>query len=264
MTPPALLKTLLLGALALASSLTQAAPLNNGGFALGLSAWSSAGDVSVHTQASPPAGLPLDAGSWALLGTGSLGFPDDAPAAPGQFNLSGTDVVPALGDLEASLGLAADALTNGDASRMALEGSVLWQSFDVRQGDTLSFDWRLFSRGLPGPGDEADTAWLVWQLGGSTQMVQLASTGGTTLAPAGGDWLSNTRQSHSLQVSSSGMATLGLIMADVNSFDTTSVLAIQHVALTSAVPEPGTVELILAGLLMLVFMSVRQHRRHRE
>ncbi|HEX5371274.1 MAG TPA: hypothetical protein VFW84_00925 [Aquabacterium sp.] len=264
MTTPALLKTLLLGALAIASSFTHAAPLSNGRFDQGLSAWSTAGDVSVHTQASAPADLPLDAGSWALLGTGSLSFPDDAPAAPGQFNLSGTNVVPALGDLEASLGLAADALMDSDANRVALEGSALWQHFDVRQGDTLSFDWRLFSRGLPGPGDEADTAWLVWQLGGSTQWVPLTRTDDSTLTSAGGGWWSSARQGHSLLAAHSGMATLGLIMADVNSYDTTSVLAIQQVVLTSAVPEPGSVELILAGLLMLVFMSVRLHRRHRE
>lgn len=264
MTHPTLLKTLLIGALAIASSLTQAAALGNGSFDQGLTAWSSIGDVSVHTLASAPADLPLEPGAWALLGTGALGFPDDAPAAPGQFNLSGTDVAPALGPLEAPFGLAADALMDSDATRVALEGSALWQTFDVQQGDTLSLDWQLFSRGLPGLGDEADTAWLVWQLGGSTQLVRLAHTGGTNLASLSGGWLGSTRMSHSLQASHSGVATLGLIVADINSYDTTSVLAIQQVTLTSAVPEPGTVELILAGLLMLVFMGVRQHRRHRE
>jgi len=48
----------------------------------------------------------------------------------------------------------------------------------------------------------------------------------------------------------------------VNSFDTTSALAIQNVVQTSAVPEASSILLVLAGLAMMLFMSVKNSNPH--
>lgn len=254
------IRSLSLGALAVAASATQAAPLANGDFAQQLDGWQHAGDVA--TTGTSPLPLGLGASAWAVLGTASTQYVDDIGATqPGGFNLSGHDVLGAQGPLESNLGLDANALNDDLLGRYALEGSALWQSFDVAQGDTLHINWQLLSRGPAGQGDQADTAWVVWQLAGQTQLIRLGDTGSLeTLQSSSTGWLSLGPASFSLSASQSGRATLGFLVADINSYDTTSVLAVQGVAVTPAVPEPASVALLLSGVAVVGGTRLRRRR----
>lgn len=237
--------------LTLGTALAQAAPLQNGSFDTGLTAWSTAGDVAAQ-------------GASLLLSTATTFDQDDAPELAGAFNLSGQNPTLAGNDLEANLGLAPGALDQPTLDRFAYEGSAAWQSFSVQAGDTLAFDWQLLTRPTLGPIELPDTAWLVWQQGAQTQLIKLADTLSVPLSNSTNGWLASGVEHHNVLAQASGQVKLGFVIADVNSFDTTSLLSIQHVVQTSAVPEPGTVMLVLAGLAMMLFMQRRQERQHRD
>jgi hypothetical protein len=90
----------------------------------------------------------------------------------------------------------------------------------------------------------------------------LSAPMGTTAGANG--WLSTGAQQYTLSATSSGTARLGFVVADMDSYDTTTVLAVSNVTQTSAVPEPSTILLVLAGLAMMVYMSRRQKARREE
>lgn len=251
------LTTIAAALMGLLASSAHAAALQNGTFAQGLLGWQAAGDVSV--QSASALGLPLGNGHATLvLGTATTFTDDDAPSAAGAYNLSGND--PLLsGDpagLEASLGLALNALGNN-----VYEGSSARQTFTVSAGDVVSFDFMLASRDSGMNQSEPDTAWLSWQVGtGSVSLSTLGSTASLSMGTLANGWTGSGWQHVSFTASSTGQVTLGFAVADVNSFTTTSLLSIQNVAVTAAVPEPESLALVLTGLVLLGAATRRMHQ----
>ena len=245
----------------LATAPLLAAPLTDGQFAQGLTYWQSAGDVSAGAVA--PAELPAATSPWALLGTASVSFEDDAPAMAGAANLTGNAPLAAGGPLESPLGLLPGSLDRPDLTRWTYEGSVLWQTFDAQAGDTVSVHWNVFTRALATaqPGDVADTAWMIWNEAGQTQWLALGDTSAGPWTQDGTTpWWQHGWQTTMLTVQSSGPVVLGFAIADVNSFETTSVLAIDSVVQTSAVSEPESIALVMAGWLVVASRLRRRHR----
>jgi hypothetical protein len=233
-------------ALALANTQAHAANLQNGQFSQGLSGWQTAGDASVHNTS--VLGTNLGASPALILGTASTVFDDDAPAAAGSYNASGLDPLetsPANG-LEAALGL-----PQGAMGVDAYEGSGAQQSFTVAAGDEISFDWRLLSRNNGTASTEPDTAWLIWTEGSVSHLIKLGDIGSLAMQTGAAGWLDSGVLHHSFTSSFSGQVTVGFGVADIGSFGNTSLLAIQNVSLTAAVPEPESMALALVGLILL-------------
>jgi len=254
-----------LAATALFTAAAHTAPVVNPSSTASLSGWNGAGDVAVKPTGT--AGLSLPQASL-LLGTAVSDAQDDYPAADGAYNISLNNPVAGGNGLETHVGLTPGALDDNINFHYAMEGSSVWKDFSVTAGDTLQVDWQLFARpdtgtsGIPLP----DTAWLVWTQGANTQLIKLADVlsapMGTTAGANG--WLSTGAQQYTLSATSSGTARLGFVVADMDSYDTTTVLAVSNVTQTSAVPEPSTILLVLAGLAMMVYMSRRQKARREE
>jgi hypothetical protein len=248
-TPSALATAVLLG---LFSATAQAAPLTS---------WLTLGDVAQApflASATPGSGNIVDFGGQAtLLGTASRVFEDDAPLAAGALNLSGNDAVDSFA-LTSALNLAGTALDDDAAGLYAMEGSAMFYTYAVQAGDTLSFDWRLLGQPSTGGAPVPDAAWLVLgdATGPSSSAIMLGQTGGLSTLSAG--WLDSGTQHLTHTFSQAGNVTIGFAIADVNSFETTSVLAIQNVTLSTApVPEPEGLALLLAGLGVLVTTRMR-------
>ncbi len=179
---------------------------------------------------------PAAASSWSTVGdaladTGTLAL-STAWLAPGDpdspFNLSGEAAVD-IAVVEAAAGLAPYALDLGDAA--ATEGSLAWRTLAVAAGDTLSFDWAFASLDA----DFADHAFAV--LGGEV----------TTLAT--GPAAASGTFSHVF----GGAAVLSFAVGVVDTVDVlgVSTLTLSNLALTPAVPEPGSYAMMLAGLGLL-------------
>lgn len=230
----------------------QAGTLLNGSFAQGLDSWQTTGDVIA--TAGLTLGIDLGSQPLVLLGTASPEFDDDAPDAAGQFNLSGQapmETAPADG-LEAWLGLNAATLGSN-----AYEGSALRQTVDVTAGAQLSFDWQLLTRDNGTRGNEPDQAWLTLGQNGQTQLIALGNVGSLPMQTGTNNWLLSQPGHVSIVVQQGGPLTIGFVIADVNSFGNTSLLAVREVAITPGVPEPAGLTLALIGA---AFMLRRTHR----
>lgn len=220
------------GLLALSSTMAQATPLGN---------WLTVGDVS---QAYQLGAIDL-AGHAYLLGTASLDFADDAPLAAGALNLSGNNPGD-IGSLTSAMGVSGTLFDDDTNGHYAYEGSALFSApLNVQAGDTLSFDWRLFSQVSTGPIPVPDAAWLV--LGNTA--IKLADVGALSTVNSG--WLDSGSQHLTRTFTQSGSVRIGFVVADVDSYDTSSVLALQNIQLTAAVPEPDSLLLVLTGVLLL-------------
>lgn len=252
-----------LAATALISHMAQAAPVVNTSSSAHLSGWNGAGDVAVANTGA--VGLTLSQPSL-LLGTAVTDAQDDYPAAAGSYNVSLNNPVAGGSTLETSVGLTPGALDDNANFHYAMEGSSAWKDFSVTAGDTLKVDWQLFARPDTGTSGTAlpDTAWLVWTQGASTQLIKLADVLSTPMSAISNGWLASGAQQYTLSATSTGTARIGFVVADMDSFDTTTVLSISNVVQTSAVPEPSTVLLVLAGLAMMVYMSRRQKFNTRD
>jgi PEP-CTERM motif len=254
-----------LAAASIFTAAAQATPALNTANIASLNGWSTAGDVAVSQTGT--LGLVLNETSL-LLGTAAATVhEDDAPAAAGAYNISLNNPVAAGSGLETSVGLTPGALDDNTNLHYPMEGSSAWKDFSVLAGDTLQINWQLFARPDTGTGSPLpDTAWLVWTQGANTQVIKLAdvlsAAMGTSADPHG--WLSTGLQQHTVNATHNGTARLGFVVADMDSFDTTSVLAVSNVVQASAVPEPSTVLLVLAGLVMMIYMSRRQSARRKE
>jgi hypothetical protein len=220
-----------------------------------LDTWATSGDASVQTGT--VLGLNLGSSATLVLGTASTDYADDAPAAAGAYNVSGHSALD-TDTLQSTLGLSAGALDDNALLRYAYEGSLASQTFSVQAGDTISFDWRLLSQASGGAIDVPDTAWLLWQQNGSTTLIKLADTSSLSTVSAG--WLDSGLLHGSYTAANAGNVTLSFVLADINSYDTTSLLAVQNVALTTAVPEPESLALCLMGLGILGLRARRSNQ----
>ncbi|MBC7701132.1 PEP-CTERM sorting domain-containing protein [Aquabacterium sp.] len=225
----------LLGSLMI-SSLAQAG-ITNGDFANGLSGWQTFGDVAAPN-------------STLVLTTATLGA-DDYPLANGHYNVSGQDAgaIGIPGGLEDFVGAALGSLDPDPINHTSVlwEGSAAQQSFAVQAGDTLRFDWNLLSADR----DFADQAFIVIKAssGSGLQVLALANASlATNVVPGNSDLRQTGLNQLSHTFTGSGMVTLFWVVADLDDSAKTSLLTVDNVALTSAVPEPTMALLALLGL----------------
>lgn len=170
-------------------------------------AWTTTGDV-------------LDDGTTLTLTT--AWFAPGDPDAP--FNLSGTPAAD-IALVEAAAGVAPYALDLGDDA--ATEGSVAWQTLAVGAGDTLSFAWAFTSADT----DFGDHAFAVLD--------------GQVWTLAAGPAAASGTFSHVF--AQAGALSFAVGVVDVVDVLGVSTLAVTDLALTPAVPEPGSLALMLAG-----------------
>ena len=213
------------------------AAVTNGGFAgNSLTGWSTLGDVTTAL-------------GGAFLTTASLEFQDDFTEDAGTFNASGTSAYDvASGGFEAFAGLNAGDLDSPD---FAYEGSLLKQTFNVNAGDTLSFNWNMFTNeGAAG----ADYAFVA--INGALTTLANASNASLASVPYS---FSTGASLFSQTFASASSVTLAFGVVDLGDEGVTSALWLDNVALTAAVPEPETYAMLLAGLGFIVASSRRKN-----
>ncbi|CAH0351528.1 PEP-CTERM sorting domain-containing protein [Aquabacterium sp. CECT 9606] len=254
-----LARTAVLVAGLMAGSLAHA-NIANGNFSAGLAGWQTFGDVAALS--SSPAGLALPISSSTLvLSTATLGF-DDYPLTSGHYNVSGQEAgaIGSAGGLEDFVGVTIGSLHPDPVNFTSIlaEGSGARQSFTVQAGDTLSFTWNLLSADR----DFADRAFVVIDTHtvNGLQVLALGDAAQATQSVNGnGQLLQTGSNSFSHTFTSAGTVTLSLAVADLDAADQTSLLTVNDVALTAAVPEPSTAVFALLGLAAGgVFMRRRQ------
>ncbi|HEX5355259.1 MAG TPA: hypothetical protein VFW93_03515 [Aquabacterium sp.] len=228
------------GLLTLSNAMAHAAPLNT---------WLTAGDVA---QSSQLGNIDLSAPSY-LLGTASLDVDDDAPLVAGALNLSGNNPLDNA-SLTGVIGVPGGLFDDVVNAHVSYEGSALFNTVNVQAGDTLSFDWRLFAQVNTGPMPVPDAAWLILD----NSAIKLADV--DSLSVMTGTWLDSGLQHVSHTFTQSGLVKIGFVVADMDSYDTSSVLAVQHIGLTPAIPEPEGLALALTGLLILGRLTSRSHQ----
>lgn len=254
-----LARTAILVAGLMAGSMAHAA-IANGNFSAGLAGWQTFGDAAALS--SSPAGLALPLSSSTLvLSTASLGS-DDYPQASGHYNLSGQDVgaIGSAGGLEDFVGAPIGSLHPDPVNFTSVlwEGSAARQTFTVQAGDTLSFTWNLLSTDR----DFADRAFVAidTHTANGLQVLALGDASQALGAVSGNAALLQTgAQSFSHTFTSAGTVTLSLAVADLDAPDQTSLLTVNDVTLTAAVPEPSSAVLALLSLAAGgLFMRRRQ------
>lgn len=252
----------------LAAASAQAAPLQNGSFTAGLTNWNTVGDVAVVNGTA--AGHDFGTGTTLVLGTASKTAQDDAPAAAGAYNVSGTSAAMAGQPVgaEANLGLGTAAFTSSPAAADAYEASSAAQSFFVNAGDTISFTWQVLTRdSFAGNGDSAtDSAWVSFSLAPNPQQAgvvtqtKLGDIGTLALSTHTDGWQVSGFNTFTFTATTSGTARLGWGVADLGDETGTTLLAIQNVSVQTAVPEPASVALLLAALGVIGLSTLRRRQ----
>jgi len=157
------------------------------------------------------------------------------------FNLSGNSAVD-IGTLEAAAAVPVYGL-DLSPTEYGTEGSLVAQSFAAMAGDTLSFDWSfstletLFE----------DRAFVVID-GQVFTLATLSASGAAT-------------QSFSYTFAQAGTASLAFGVIDTVDYLGVSSLSVSNLQLVSAVPEPATTALMLAGLALVGGVTTRSRRR---
>ena len=213
------------------------AAVTNGGFAgNSLAGWTTLGDVTT-------------ASGGAFLTTASLEFQDDFPEDAGTFNASQVNSAydVASGGFEAFAGLDLGALDTPD---FAYEGSLLKQTITVSAGDTLSFNWNMFTN----EGTNADYAFVV--INGALSILSPAANATIPSVPYD---LSTGASVFSQTFASASSVNLAFGVVDLGDYGVTSALWLDNVKLVAApVPEPETYAMLLAGLGIIGASSRRR------
>lgn len=235
------LKTSLIAAtVALMLAGNAVAAVTNGGFAgNSLIGWSTLGDV-------------ITASGGAFLTTASLDFQDDSPEDAGTFNASGTSAYDiALGGFEAFAGLNAGDLDTPD---FAYEGSLLKQTISVNAGDTLSFNWNMFSNEGGELLPKSDYAFVAIN-GILTKLAPAASA----IIPSVPYDFTTGASVYSQTFASAASFTLAFGVVDITDYGVTSALWLDNVKLVAApVPEPETYAMLLVGLGLMGAVARRR------
>lgn len=184
-----------------------------------LNGWTSFGDI-------------VSQGGALTLSTAAL---DDGPDA--SSNRSGISTIE-IGPLETAAGLSPYALDVSPAE-YGTEGSLALQSFSVVAGQTLSFNWSFSSQ----ESQFQDHAFAVI----GNQLFSLA----TTAQPGGAS------QGFSYTFGQSGTVSLALGVIDTVDYQGVSTLSVSNLQI-SAVPEPTSIAMMLAGLAAVGFMARRR------
>lgn len=220
----------------LASAQAFAAPLQNGSFAGGsLTGWTVTGNASAENLLAGPA----SSGNPYQAFIGNVGV--------SVYALGSGAAVPA-GSLQTALGLSPGALETlkiaGDTGTVVF-GSAIQQSFTANAGDQLHFNWNFLSDETNNHAGN-DFAFMLFD--GNLQRIANMFT------PSGFSTTVFTNetgyQGFSMPIPSSGMHTLAFGVVDVNGALGASAVMIDDVRV-AAVPEPGSVVLMLAGLVMV-------------
>ena len=183
---------------------------------------------SADLQAWTAAGdVVIDNASAARLSTA---YADEAPLSAGSALL--------FDELETALSLAP-----GSLAADTIEGSGLRLSFAAAAGTTLRFDWQLSTVDFDAM--QADRAFVLIDGG---LLVSLGTVAANTVAG---------QFSHSF--ASAGPHALAIVVMDVAAADRVSTLALSNFQV-SAVPEPGSWALLLAGLCVVGVAGVASLR----
>ena len=92
-----------------------------------------------------------------------------------------------------------------------------------------------------------------------TQLTKLGDTASLSLTNAGQGWSASSLSTQSITFAQAGSVTLAWAVGDVNDYGATSLLSIGNVSVT-AVPEPQSMALLLAGLSVAA-LAVRRRNR---
>jgi len=187
-----------------------------------LTGWSVYGDVVTQSGA-------------ITLTTAYLDGDSDQPS-----NLSGTSAVD-IGTLESAAGVGLYGL-DLSAEKTGIEGSLIGQSFAATAGQTLSFDWSFSTLDTL----FQDRAFVVID-GEVITLATLSTPGAAT-------------QTFSHTFAQSGNTTLSFGVIDTVDVLGVSSLSVSKLQLVSAVPEPATTAMMLAGLALVGVVARRRMR----
>ena len=174
-----------------------------------------------------------DPAGWTGLGNTSV--------SGGQLGLSSGDGAVDIALIGQATGLAVTQFDTVDS--VAYQGSLLQRSFTGSAGQRVDFSWQFSSTETSGDPSFADYAFVV--LDG--QFIRLGGVGSAPLAGT----------PTQLVLGGSGTHTVSFGVVDLGDYTTPSSLQVSGLAV-SAVPEPGRLALMLAGLAMLGWRARRQ------